>query len=157
MALQVDFKGPCVIYGVTTDGHRFGGFNPQGYESTDDYRAAPNAFLFYMGTKGGDPFVCKKVGGGEAAVYDYRKGGPQFGADGLIIGAPTGPVFGGFAGPDSESGGFGELRTAKSRLGLAYAKLPAEAKSKSLFGGEKTEAKLKEVMVFFAPELAALY
>ena len=29
-----------------------------------------------------------QVGGPEAAVFDYARGGPQFGADGLIIGPP---------------------------------------------------------------------
>ena len=33
--------------------------------------------------------------------FDYARGGPQFGAADLIIGAPLSPVMGGFAGPDT--------------------------------------------------------
>ena len=77
---------------------------------------------------------------------------------------------GGFAGPDSPTQGAGDLRTAKSRLGLSYSELPPKknGERRSLFGrggnGGKTgggdgrdEASLKEVTVYFAPELAKLY
>lgn len=97
------------------------------------------------------------MGGGEAAIYDYRRGGPQFGSDGLLIGPPLSPVFGGFAGPDNPNSGVGDLRSAKSRLGLTYAKIPESYKQASLFGGSKTDARLKELEVYFAPELAQMY
>lgn len=76
---------------------------------------------------------------------------------------------GGFAGPDSPTQGAGDLRTAKSRLGLSYSELPEgrNGERRSLFGkksaegggggGERDEAILKEVTVYFAPELAKLY
>lgn len=41
-----------------------------------------------------------QVGGSEAAVFDYARGGPQWGADGLVIGPPMSPVMGGFTGPE---------------------------------------------------------
>ena len=43
------------------------------------------------------------MGGGEAAVYDYARSGPTFGADALIIGRTEAAVMGGFSGPDMES------------------------------------------------------
>lgn len=64
---------------------------------------------------------------------------------------------GGMAGPDSPTRGAGDLRTAKSRLGLSYARLPEGAGQSSLFGGGVATAQLAEVEVFFSPELAALY
>jgi len=74
---------------------------------------------------------------------------------GQVIGAPAAPVMGGFAGPDSPTQGAGDLRTAKSRLGLAYAALPAG--QASLRGGAAAAARLAEVEVFISPALAALY
>jgi len=41
-----DLKGPCVVYAETEDGYRFGAFNPEGWQSDDDYRNNLNAFLF---------------------------------------------------------------------------------------------------------------
>ena len=77
---------------------------------------------------------------------------------------------GGVAGPDSPTQGAGDLRSAKSRLGLSYAELPKRrnGRRRSLFGegaegrgggsdGGRDEATLREVTVFFAPELAKLY
>ena len=83
-----------------------------------------------------------------------------------MIGAPLTPVMGGFAGPDSPTQGAGDLRAAKSRLGLSYAELPKrrDGGRRSLFGsgsgaseGGRDEATLKQVTVYFAPELAKLY
>lgn len=98
-----------------------------------------------------------QVGGPEAAVFDYVRGGPQWGADALIIGPPLGAVMGGMAGPDNPNVGIGDLREAKCRLGLAYEKLPEAAGQASLFGGEDKEAKLSEVLVYYAPEIARLF
>ena len=149
-----DFKGPCVIIGYTNKPFKFGAFNPEGYRSTDDYYDTFDAFLFYW-PEGGkpDPIILPKVGGSGAALFDYARGGPQFGADGLLIGPPLAPVMGGFAGPDTNSG-VGDLRQAKSRLGLSYAKRP-DGKG-SIFGDE-IRATLEEVQVFCSPEIARLY
>ena len=84
-----------------------------------------------------------KVVGSGAALFDYARGGPQFGADGLLIGPPLAPVMGSFAGPDTNSG-IRDLRQAKSRLGLPYAK--REDGKESLFGDE-SRAEIVEVQV----------
>ncbi|KAL5550909.1 hypothetical protein UlMin_001085 [Ulmus minor] len=149
-----DFKGPCVIIGYTNNSFKFGAFNPEGYRSTDDYYDTFDAFLFYWADNAGDdPFVLPKVGGSGAALFDYARGGPQFGADGLLIGPPLAPVMGGFAGPDTNSG-VGDLRQAKSRLGLSYAK--REDGKDSIFGDEY-RATIEEVQVFCSPKIASLY
>eukprot|EP00262_Sarcandra_glabra_P018342 TRINITY_DN6533_c0_g1_i1.p1 TRINITY_DN6533_c0_g1~~TRINITY_DN6533_c0_g1_i1.p1 ORF type:complete len:238 (+),score=24.15 TRINITY_DN6533_c0_g1_i1:25-714(+) len=149
-----DFKGPCVVIGHTTQSFKFGAFSPEGYRSTDDYYDTFDAFLFYWKDEGiEDPIKLPKVGGSGAALFDYARGGPQFGADGLLIGPPLAPVMGGFAGPDTNSG-IGDLRQAKSRLGLSYAK--REDGKESLFGDE-SRATLVEVLVFCSPQIASLY
>ncbi|KAF3655043.1 Aluminum-activated malate transporter 12 [Capsicum annuum] len=148
-----DFKGPCVIIGYTTKAFKFGAFNPEGYRSTDDYYDTFDAFLFYWAENDEQPIILPKVGGSGAALFDYARGGPQFGADGLLIGPPLAPVMGGFAGPDTNSG-IGDLRQAKSRLGLSYAKRPDGRES--LFGDE-SKAVIDEVLVFCSPQIASLY
>jgi hypothetical protein len=98
-----------------------------------------------------------QVGGPEAAVYDYVRGGPQWGSDALVIGPPVGAVMGGLAGPDNPNRGLGDLREARCRLGLAYEKLPESVGQTSLFGGDEKDAKVAELMVFYAPEIAKLF
>ncbi|XP_031288139.1 uncharacterized protein LOC116146826 [Pistacia vera] len=149
-----DFKGPCVIIGYTNKSFKFGAFNPEGYRSTDDYYDTFDAFLFYwIDNEEIDPFILPKVGGSGAALFDYARGGPQFGADGLLIGPPLAPVMGGFAGPDTNSG-VGDLRQGKSRLGLSYAK--RKDGKESIFGDE-SRATIDEVLVFCSPQIASLY
>ncbi|GMH09229.1 hypothetical protein Nepgr_011069 [Nepenthes gracilis] len=110
-----DFKGPCVIIGYTNKSFKFGAFNPEGYRSTDDYYDTFDAFLFYWTEdEKAEPITLPKVGGSGAALFDYARGGPQFGADGLLIGPPLAPVMGGFAGPDTNSGIEPPLRKCKS-------------------------------------------
>ncbi|EPS74488.1 hypothetical protein M569_00267 [Genlisea aurea] len=152
---KCDFKGPCVVIGYTDTSLKFGAFSPEGYRSTDDYYDTFDAFLFYWENEAHDqePIVLPKVGGSGAALFDYARGGPQFGADGLLIGPPLAPVMGGFAGPDTNSG-VGDLRRAKSRLGLSYAKRPDG--KESLFGDE-SKASLVQVLVFCSPYIASLY
>ena len=153
--MHCDFRGPCVVMGYTTEGFKFGGFSPEGYRSTDDYYDTFEAFLFYW--PGEEiyvaPVVLPKVGGSGAALFDYARGGPQFGADGLLIGPPLAPVMGVFTGPDASSG-VGDLRKAKSRLGLSYARRPD---GKGSIFGEDSVAELAEVQVFCCPRIAALY
>lgn len=146
-----------MIIGYTNKSFKFGAFNPEGYRSTDDYYDTFDSFLFYWIDNNAKadhgPIVLPKVGGSGAALFDYARGGPQFGADGLLIGPPLAPVMGGFAGPDTNSG-VGDLRQAKSRLGLSYAK--REDGKDSLFGDEY-KATLEEVQVFCNPQIASLY
>ncbi|KAF0896745.1 hypothetical protein E2562_027270 [Oryza meyeriana var. granulata] len=152
---RCDFKGPCVVVGSTAGGGlRFGGFSPEGYRSTDDYYDTLDAFLFYWPeAAAAAPVMLPKVGGSGAALFDYARGGPQFGADGLLIGPPLTAVMGVFTGPDS-SAGVGDLRSARSRLGLSYARRPDS--KESLFGDE-TRVELDEVLVFCSPQIASLY
>ncbi|OEL35702.1 hypothetical protein BAE44_0003280 [Dichanthelium oligosanthes] len=161
---RCDFKGPCVVVGYTDGDFKFGGFSPEGYRSTDDYYDTLDAFLFYWpepvpaeaaeaSPPPPPPVVLPKVGGSGAALFDYSRGGPQFGADGLLIGPPLTAVMGVFTGPDS-SAGVGDLRSARSRLGLSYARR-ADGKE-SLFGDEG-RAELAEVLVFCSPHIASLY
>ncbi|KQJ88923.1 uncharacterized protein LOC100824011 [Brachypodium distachyon] len=156
---RCDFKGPCVVIGRNaTTGLRFGGFSPEGYRSTDDYYDSLNAFLFYWPEGAveahGPPVVLRKVGGSGAALFDYARGGPQFGADGLLMGPPLTAVMGVFTGPDAAGVGVGDLRSARSRLGLSYAR--REDGKGSLFGDEN-RAEVDEVLVFCSPEIAAMY
>lgn len=58
-----------------------------------------------------------------------------------------------FTGPDASTG-IGDLRQAKSRLGLSYAK--RHDGKDSLFGDENRAA-LVEVQVFCSPQIASLY
>lgn len=154
---RCNMKGPCVIYAVTSSGARFGGFNSEGFRSSNDYSPSSKAFLFCWPQSEEDPVILRKVGGTEAALFDYGRGGPQWGADALVIGPPQAPVMGGISGPDSPTLGAGDLHNAKCRLGLAYELLPKYLKQTSLFGGSKKTATLAEVEVYFSPELAALY
>ncbi|KAF3449468.1 hypothetical protein FNV43_RR10196 [Rhamnella rubrinervis] len=125
-----DFKGPCVIIGYTNKSFKFGAFNPEGYRSTDDYYDTFDAFLFYWTDNAmTEPIVLPKVGGSGAALFDYARG------------------------PDTNSG-IGDLRQAKSRLGLSYAK--REDGKESIFGDE-SRAVLDEVQVFCSPQIASLY
>lgn len=145
-----------MIIGYTNKSFKFGAFNPEGYRSTDDYYDTFDAFLFYWADNANpddEPVVLPKVGGSGAALFDYARGGPQFGADGLLIGPPLAPVMGGFAGPDTNSG-VGDLRQAKSRLGLSYAK---RKDGKASIFGDEYKATLEEVQVFCSPQIASLY
>ncbi|CAI5472523.1 unnamed protein product [Closterium sp. Yama58-4] len=131
-------------------------FAPVSTAETDDTNApASSSPLRCTWGQGewGMPELLRKVGGSGAAVFDYARGGPQFGADGLLIGPPLTPVMGGLAGPDSNSG-VGDLRTARSRLGLSYEK--RRDGEDSVFG-EGREVKVAEVLVFFSPDIARLY
>lgn len=42
---KVDFAGPCIVL-AATGSSIFGGFNPRGWASTDDYLSSNNAFVF---------------------------------------------------------------------------------------------------------------
>lgn len=153
-----DARGPVVVVGETDAGARFGGFHSAGFASTDDYFSTMASFVFCWDAKGG-LIKCEKINSPDAAVYDLRRGGPQWGADTLLVGPPAAPVMGGMAGPDTNAGA-GDLRSAKCRLGLDYA---ARADGRTLFGGDaaadggRDRAALVEVEAYYAPEIAALY
>ena len=117
----VDEKGSGIVVARTITGTTFGGYNPNGWRSTDDYYSSSAAFLWCYGNS-------KKIvklptlPGGNCAVFDYATSGPCFGAADLIIGPPQAAIMGGFAGPDAEdiSKSAGSLRQCKSSVGATY-------------------------------------
>lgn len=102
------------------NGKRFGGFNPLGWNSSDDYGNSNSAFLWFE--KGGKNVKCPILVGGNTAIYDFATGGPNFGAADLCIGPPRAAVMGGFTGPDMEDSSrvAGNLRQGKSSVGGVY-------------------------------------
>lgn len=124
-----DGRGSALVVALSKSGKKFGGFNPLGWQSTDDYGSTNSAFLWY--TKGGvggssgsagSIEKCPVLSGGNAAIFDYATGGPQFGSADLIIGPPKAAIMGGFAGPDMEDSSInaGSLRQGRSSVGGAY-------------------------------------
>jgi hypothetical protein len=113
-----DNRGSAVVVCISGS-NVFGGFNPNGWRSTDDYYSSTTAFLWAMS---GSHVFKLRVLGGSAAVYDYATGGPCFGSGDLLIGPPKAAVMGGFAGPDMEDATLnaGDLRKGKSDLGVTY-------------------------------------
>jgi TLD len=117
----VDDKGSGIVVARTITGTTFGGFNPNGWRSTDDYYSSSAAFLWCFGS--GKKIVKLPIlPGGNCAVFDYATSGPCFGAADLIIGPPQAAIMGGFAGPDAEdiSKSAGSLRQCKSSVGATY-------------------------------------
>jgi len=130
---NVDALGSTLIIGETATGARIGGYSPTGWESRDDYRATPNAFLFCAEPcEDEDELVWQRLGvlgPGDIAIFDYARGGPQFGAADLVIGGPKTPVMGGIAGPENDTPEYmertaGDLRSMRSTLGGSYEKMP---------------------------------
>lgn len=129
---QVDGVGSVLVVGELETGELVGGYNPTGWESRDDYRATPRAFLFCSlatpvnGTERAWTQL-SVLGPGDVAIFDFARGGPQFGAADLVIGAPLAPVMGGLAGPDTmdDTRTSGDLRGVRSKLGGSYE--PCEA------------------------------
>lgn len=116
----VDGRGSGLVVALGRSGALFGGFNPLGWMSTDDYGNSNAAFLWFV--KGNNIARCPVLSGGNAAVFDYATGGPCFGAADLILGPPRAAVMGGFAGPDMEdtSTNAGSLKEGTSSVGGAY-------------------------------------
>ena len=75
---KCDGRGSGLVVILTGSGKVFGGFNPLGWESTDDYGNTNSAFLFFE--KNGAFKKCDVLSGGNAAIFDYATGGPQFGS-----------------------------------------------------------------------------
>lgn len=117
---SVDGRGSALVVVLSKSGKKFGGYNPLGWQSSDDYGASNAAFLWYE--KGGSAVRCPVLSGGNAAIFDYATGGPNFGAADLVIGSPQAAVLGGFAGPDMEDTSItaGNLREGSSSAGGAY-------------------------------------
>ena len=144
---KVDELGSVLVVGQLESGATIGGYNPAGFESRDDYRATPRAFLFCSSKSasqstsgssdeqsgkeenGGDQVEWVQLsvlGPGDIAIFDYARGGPQFGAADLVIGAPRSAVMGGFAGPDTmdDTATAGDLHVVTASLGGSYERMP---------------------------------
>ena len=120
----VDGKGSCLVVALSKSGKRFGGFNPLGWMSTDDYGNSNAAFLWFEKGGGGNNKArkCPILVGGNTAIYDFASAGPTFGAADLQIGPPKAQIMGGFTGPDMEniSAVAGDLRRGKASVGGCY-------------------------------------
>lgn len=116
----VDGKGSALVVAKGNNGAVFGGYNPNGWRSTDDYYLSSQAFLWY--SKGRSIVKLPTLPGGNCAVFDYATAGPTFGTSDLMIGPPQAAIMGGFAGPDTEdmSTSAGNLRQCKSAVGSVY-------------------------------------
>ena len=120
-----DGRGSGLVVCLTKSGKKFGGFHPLGWMGTDDYGTSNSAFLWFSAGNNKST-KCPVLPGGNAAVFDFATGGPQFGASDLIIGSPQAAVMGGFAGPDMQDTkkNAGNLRQGMSVLGGAYQRTP---------------------------------
>jgi TLD len=125
----VDTFGSGIVVARTITGTTFGGYNPNGWRSTDDYYSSTAAFLWCYSNGGPTRKIVKLpvLPGGNCAIFDYATSGPCFGAAALMIGPPQAAIMGGFAGPDSEdiSKSAGNLRQCKSSIGSTYRYNPA--------------------------------
>lgn len=117
----VDGRGSGIVVAQTITGTIFGGYNPNGWRSTDDYYSSTAAFLWCYG-KGKKIIKLPILPGGNCAIFDYATSGPCFGAADLFIGIPKAAIMGGFTGPDMEdiSKSAGSLRQCKSSVGATY-------------------------------------
>jgi hypothetical protein len=115
-----DGRGSGLVVVLDNSGNKFGGYNPIGWQSSDDYGASNSAFLWFE--KGAKGVKCPVLTGGNAAIFDFATGGPQFGSSDLIIGPPKAAVMGGFAGPDMEDTSInaGSLKIGSSAFCSAY-------------------------------------
>ena len=150
---QLDGQGAAILVATTMDGTVFGGYNPKGWLGYGEWLDAISAFLYVYqkgpigglgGGNGGRPVKLAKCGGSGMAIIDEDNKGPKWGPDGLNI--------------DLEN------RTARSRLGTYYDKMPGGGKT--LFGGVGAltggggAAQLKTLRVYVAlgdSELAKNY
>lgn len=80
---RVDTLGSGVVVARSLTGQVFGGYNPAGWRSTDDYVTSTAAFLW---ARRGGIVKFPILPGGNAAVFDFATAGPTFGASDLQIG-----------------------------------------------------------------------
>lgn len=114
---KVDFRGSGIVV-LRTQGKVLGGYNPNGWRSTDDYTTSTTAFLFRVIAPG--RVEKYKVQAGGPALFDYASAGPCFGTTDLLIGPPQAAVLGGFAGPNMENEPPGSLQVATIMPGQTY-------------------------------------
>lgn len=131
----VDGTGPCILCARTKGGAVCGAYAPKGFAGIGEYRGSIAAFCYTWPL--GEPlttdrvYKLRKSGGASLATIDLPEDGPRFGADGLSI-------------PLTK----GSERTARSKLGPYYEKLPSG--SSTLFGqrDEGNKAQLDSLRVW---------
>jgi len=79
---RCDNKGPSLVIARTTGGDVVGGFMPLEWKSSNDYRETNMDFLFYVSPDNAPTKLQKKD---FSPVYDYRRGGPQWGSEVRIM------------------------------------------------------------------------
>jgi TLD len=116
----VDNMGSGIVVARTATGTTFGGYNPNGWRSTDDYYTSSSAFLWCYDIRR-KIVKLPVLPGGNCAIFDYATSGPCFGAADLVIGPPQAAIMGGFTGPDAEdiSKSAGSLRQCKSAIKIS--------------------------------------
>jgi len=75
---RCDNKGPSLVIARTAGGEVVGGFMPLEWKSSNDYRETNMDFLFYATPDEAPTKLQKKD---FSPVYDYRRGGPQWGSE----------------------------------------------------------------------------
>ncbi|GKY98467.1 hypothetical protein MPSEU_000804000 [Mayamaea pseudoterrestris] len=119
---KVDNLGSAVVIAQVSRGigsSIIGGYNPNGWRSTDDYYLSNQAFLFTATNSNRNIVKLPIIPGSNApALFDYATAGPCFGTTDLQIGPLQAAFMGGFAGPDMEDTrtNAGDLRQGKSSV-----------------------------------------
>jgi hypothetical protein len=123
----VDGAGSGLVVVRGRNGKVFGGYNPSGWRSTDDYSISSAAFLWCLSGPSMSVIKCPILPGGNCAIFDYATAGPTFGSNDFCVGPPRAAIMGGFAGPDGEdmSTAAGNLRQCRSNIGTSYQNDPA--------------------------------
>jgi hypothetical protein len=166
---KCDGAGPTVVVGTTRGGGAFAAYNPLGWYSVEDYRAASDAVIIaWPSSDGIEAFeapnealgkgvACRNVS--DPAIYDFAAQGPCFGSDALQIPLGVAPKHGSsYAGSGMGSLDLGAenaagSRIAKSRLGSNFA-ADAGAELKSVFTkSEGTQATLMSLRAYASPAL----
>jgi len=159
---RVDDRGPALVVASSAGGARFGGFNPVGFASREDYRDSNSAFLFRWQPGEPEEAEAERLARvGSPAIFDFGAQGPCFGADALKIPLGLAPSMGSsYAGV----GGTMELgpanaagsTTARSRLGSHYAKRADGGRT--LFADtEGMDCILTSLRVFVSPGREGMY
>jgi hypothetical protein len=119
---KVDNCGSGIVVTKTArSGALVGGFNPNGWRSTDDYTTSTTAFLWCLIGSGKVQKYPVQPNG--PAVFDYATSGPAFGTADLVVGPAQGAVMGFLTGPQPENDAAqaGSLRQANILPGATYA------------------------------------
>jgi hypothetical protein len=75
---KVDGKGSALVVALSRTGRLFGGFNPLGWRSTDDYYQSNAAFLWFVENANKSPTKCPILIGGTSRLTEYANGLHRF-------------------------------------------------------------------------------